>query len=201
MATKASDIAPKKAKKAPAKKKATKKAADEPKIPKKRGPKPKPKPKPKVGRPGAWRDDFVRMGYKLALLGCTDKEMADIMGISERTFYELKAKYPQFTQALNEGKELADAEVASRLFDRACGVKIRKTDIKCYMGTIIKTPLVEEYPPDTSAAIFWLTNRRNAKWRRNGDVGDDGGDAPPVAVTIEVRDARRVEDGDEGGDP
>jgi len=31
-------------------------------------------------------------------------------------------------------------------------------------------PTVKHYPPDTTAAIFWLKNRQPAKWREKQEV-------------------------------
>jgi len=32
-------------------------------------------------------------------------------------------------------------------------------------GEIVQTPIRKYYPPDTTAAIFWLKNRRKETWR------------------------------------
>jgi hypothetical protein len=34
-----------------------------------------------------------------------------------------------------------------------------------FEGEIITTKLTKHYPPDTTAAIFWLKNRQPGKWR------------------------------------
>jgi hypothetical protein len=48
----------------------------------------------------------------------------------------------------------------------------------------VETPLEKYYPPDTTAAIFWLKNRQKDKWRDKVDhelTGKDGG-----AIQIET---------------
>ena len=40
----------------------------------------------KIGRPSAYKTEYVDKAYKLCLLGATDKQMADISGVAESTF-------------------------------------------------------------------------------------------------------------------
>nr|WP_274537699.1 DUF2824 family protein [Escherichia coli] len=51
-------------------------------------------------------------------------------------------------------------------------------DIRVIENRIVETPLEKYYPPDTTAAIFWLKNRQKDKWRDKVDhelTGKDGG--------------------------
>ena len=71
-----------------------------------------------------------------------------------------------------DGKSRADAGVAASLFHRAKGyshdaVKI-VADAKTGAEHIV--PYTEHYPPDTTACIFWLKNRRKNDWRDGHDV-------------------------------
>jgi hypothetical protein len=56
------------------------------------------------------------------------------------------------------GKMLADAEVAAKLFERACGYV--HAAVKIYRGEdgVIQVPYEVRYPPDTQAASLWLRN-------------------------------------------
>jgi hypothetical protein len=48
----------------------------------------------------------------------------------------------------------------------------------------VYAPYTEHYPPDTTAAIFWLKNRRRNEWRdRQLDTNDDGEGGSGVRVT------------------
>ncbi|GAB3068091.1 hypothetical protein [Pedococcus soli] len=47
--------------------------------------------------------------------------MADFFGVSLRTVNSWKKKQPEFLHAIKGGKARADAEVASKLYDRATG--------------------------------------------------------------------------------
>ncbi len=101
-----------------------------------------------------------------------------------------KKAHPAFLESLKGGKTLADAEVASKLFHRATGYEHEDTDIRVVNGEIIQTPIIKHYPPDTTAAIFWLKNRQPAKWR-DKPVESDPDDLPPMRVEVTVKDARK----------
>lgn len=81
---------------------------------------------------------------------------------------------------------MADAEVADRLYQRALGYTHVEDDIRVCDGVIITTPTTRHYPPDTTACIFWLKNRRPDLWRDKPDPTNDDNAPPPVKVVIEV---------------
>ena len=35
---------------------------------------------------------------------------------------------------------------------------------------VVQVPFIEHYPPDTTAAIFWLKNRRPDRWRDTQNI-------------------------------
>lgn len=107
------------------------------------------------------------LARKLCLLGATDAEMADVMEISERTLDGWKKKHPEFLRSITRGKAIADADVASRLYDRAMGYSHDAVKIFMPSGAdeAVYAPYTEHYPPDTQAASLWLRNRRPKQWR------------------------------------
>lgn len=118
------------------------------------------------GRPTAYRVEYAELGENYALLGATDVEMAGFFGVCEKTFNNWKARHPKFLQSIKRGKEIADARVGRKLYERACGFVCKETKIATFEGQITDTLDVEKhYPPDTAAGIFWLTNRQRGKWR------------------------------------
>ena len=118
------------------------------------------------GRPPTYKKEFAEQAKKLCLLGATDESLADFFGVSTTSIYNWKNAHPEFVEALKEGKDIADATVAQSLFNRACGYKTKEAKIASVDGKI--TDIVEvdkHYPPDSTAAIFWLKNRQPKVWR------------------------------------
>lgn len=144
----------------------------------------KPAAKRKPGRPSKFHQgyhaDFVELGRKLALLGHTDEQIAVVFGVATSTVSLWKVKHKEFSEALNAGKDRADAQVADRLLQRAMGYEHDEVDIRVVSGEIVMTPIRKIYPPDTTAAIFWLKNRQKAQWRDRIDTELTGRDGGPI---------------------
>ena len=130
-------------------------------------PRKKPEERLKTGRPSKYREEFALQALKLCRLGATDKELADFFQVAVDTINEWKNVHPEFSASLKEGKDLADAEVADKLFKRATGYSHQAVKIVANANTGQEhiVPYTEHYPPDTTACIFWLKNRQSAKWR------------------------------------
>ena len=123
-----------------------------------------------AGRPTKFKEEYIELVYKLCLLGATDKEMADILGVTEQTFNNWKIDYPRLFESIKEGKEAADANVANRLYQRAMGYQHPEDKIFNDNGEPLIVPTVKHYPPDPTAAIFWLKNRQPQKWRDKQEI-------------------------------
>jgi hypothetical protein len=122
-------------------------------------------PADKGGRPSKYKAVFNQQGYRLCLLGAIDKEIAEFFEIAESTLNEWKKDHPGFSESLKKGKKTADSIVAEKLFKRATGYSHADVDIKVVENKILKTRFTKYYPPDTTAAIFWLKNRDKENWR------------------------------------
>ena len=120
-----------------------------------------------MARPTKYKPEYPGQALKLCRLGATDKEMADFFGVAESTINKWKEDYPEFSESLKEGKGMADAEVADKLFKRATGYEHAAVKIVANANTGQEHVVnyTERYAPDTTAAIFWLKNRRPDLWR------------------------------------
>jgi hypothetical protein len=124
------------------------------------------------GRPTGYRPEYCQVAEELCRNGATDEELADYFEVSARTIYRWKAEFPDFCQALKTGKEVADERVERSLYHRAVGYSHEA--VKIFMPAGAKEPVYASYtehvPPDTTAAIFWLKNRRGEAWRDKSEV-------------------------------
>ena len=93
------------------------------------------------------------------------------MGISAKTLYDWKKKYSKICKTLKRGKEVVDIQVENALLKRALGYTTTETKIKKGYGEILEEVVItKEVPPDTTAAIFRLKNRRPEQWREKREV-------------------------------
>jgi len=117
------------------------------------------------GRPSLYQPEFAGQAKKLCLLGATDKDLAEFFEVAESTIHLWKRDHPEFSESIKKGKVIADARVAEKLYQRATGYTCDDVHVSNYQGNITITPIKKHYPPDTTAAIFWLKNRQKKTWR------------------------------------
>ena len=72
----------------------------------------------RVGRPSGYRPELAERAYRMSLLGLTDQQLADFLGISCETLYSWKISYPEFRESIMRGRIEADAHVADALYRR-----------------------------------------------------------------------------------
>ena len=117
--------------------------------------------------------------------GLIDKQIAHNMGVAESTLRGWKNRFPEIAEALRKGKEVVDREVENALLKSALGfmqkirkpVKIKEVEYDPKNGRKIreseKWVQVEEeifVPPQVTAQIFWLKNRKPDEWREKNDL-------------------------------
>lgn len=127
------------------------------------------------GRPTVYKEQFCKAAYRACLLGATDAEIAEIIGVSEQTINTWKTKHPKFLESIKAGKEEADSKVADALFKRATGYSHKDTKFATHEGMITDRQEYEKhYAPDPTACIFWLKNRQKDKWRDKQEIDHKG---------------------------
>lgn len=127
-----------------------------------------------MARPSKLDELDLEQVRKLARKGWTDKEIADFYEVSEQTVNNWKQRNPEFLESLKLGKEEADRKVERSLFEKATGYSHADTHFSAYEGIVTQTPTIKVYAPDTTAAIFWLKNRKPEEWRDKQEVQHDG---------------------------
>lgn len=122
----------------------------------------------KGGRPTLFRPEMIERVKVLCESGAVDREIAQALGIAECTLYDWKHKYPEFSEAMKPGKEMADDRVERALFNRAVGYSFDSEKIfNDKDAGIVRAACVEHVPPDVNAARIWLENRRRDRWGRD----------------------------------
>lgn len=122
-----------------------------------------------TGRPSGYKPSFAAQAEKLCRLGATDEDIADFFSVSVRTIVRWKLQHESFCLALKSGKEHCDHRVERSLYQRAVGYTFKSEKIFNNKGAIVRAPCVEHVPPDVTAQIFWLKNRKRDEWRDKQD--------------------------------
>lgn len=106
--------------------------------------------------------------------GLTDEQIAKNIGIATSTFYEWKKKSKEFSESLKKGKEVVDFEVENALLKRALGYTITLNKQKVTKdGDVVDITEEVHVPPDTTAQIFWLKNRKPNTWKDKVETDED----------------------------
>ncbi len=119
----------------------------------------------------------------LCRMGATEEEICRKLGVAVSSFNVYKNLYPELMEALKRGKVDADDAVEAALFRRATGYSYEEVKTNSYADSNdnqrqFRTVVTREVPPDTTAAIFWLKNRRPERWRDRHELGIEGGSVP-----------------------
>lgn len=109
--------------------------------------------------------------------GLTDEQIAKKLGISKTTLYKYENEHTELFELLKKGKEVVDYEVENALLKRALGYEYEEKTYETKYNE--RTDKLEEkltkrvrkqVPPDTTAQIYWLNNRKPKQWRNKQDI-------------------------------
>lgn len=133
----------------------------------------KTKTKNKGGRPSKFDEAItnnIELIKKYYRFGLTDKQVAELIGISEATLNNYK-KDERFLESLKKEKLFADVEVIASLYKRATGYEYdevyqegspsKDDKDKITIKTIKKTR--KHIAADPTSIIYWLRNRQGWK--------------------------------------
>ena len=126
--------------------------------------------------------------------GLSDEQLAEKMGVCPSTFYAWKNKYPEISEALREGKEVADRRVENALynscFDRKITIRrpFKVKDVyyndgkRCERERVIYGEEDVAIPANEKAIEFWLANRKPEKWSRKEKLEVSGEKGGPLVI-------------------
>jgi len=129
------------------------------------------------GRPTTYKPENDEIAHQACMLGATNEALAERFEVCRRTIDNWIATIPGFSDAVQQGREVADASVVSALFARATGMEQKMTKVFCYRGQPVTANYIAYLPPHVRACMFWLRNRRPEEWRENRPLvaeEDDG---------------------------
>lgn len=131
-------------------------------------------------------EGWARRGY-------TDAMVADKCDINVATLYDWKKKFPEINDALKNGKELVDIYAENALLRRALGYEteeVRQEVDEAGHKRMVK--VTKTIPPDVTALIFWLKNRRPDLWRDRPEAVNPNADVPDNFVQVLRESAAKV---------
>lgn len=126
------------------------------------------------GRPSAFENIDLSLAYRFAKAGLVDEQIAELLGISIRTYYDYKTAHPEFSQALKEGQEDPKARVKRALYQRAIGYTHEEEKIFCHEGKIVRASTMKHYPPDPKCIEFYLINKVGEEFKNISHVNASG---------------------------
>ena len=103
--------------------------------------------------------------------GVIDKDIARKLGVSYASLRNYKKQHLALLAALKKGKEVIDYEVENALLKRAKGYEYEEIKTSIEKGINNKEnkkieKVTKHVPPDVTAQIYWLKNRKMKEWQR-----------------------------------
>jgi hypothetical protein len=149
------------------------------------------------GAPTKYREEYARMAYVACSKGgFTDKNLADLFGVSRRTVNYWKKNYSEFLHAIKKAKLEFDSSVVEKAFLKRCigfrytettrePAAVQETDPGTGLITdktrmVITKKVSKLVIPDVKACMDWLCNRQPDRWKKLKHVELSGKDGGPV---------------------
>lgn len=149
-----------------------------------------------VGRPKRITAHLARKIFVLYSYGLTDEQIAETFDIARSTLSDFK-KLPEYSDTIKRAKNRADLAVQNALFHRAIGYSHPEEKVFCHEGKITTYETTKQYAPDTMAAMYWLNNRDEGRWKPKrleipGNPNEDGTARTLNQLFLSVREGENV---------
>lgn len=123
-----------------------------------------------MARPSKYKPEFAGMAESHCELGATNEDLAALFDVAVSTVDKWISEKEEFSGAVKRGRTTADRRIVESLHGRALGGIVETEVVKTVRNAdgsteAVSVPTRVYIPPDTTAAIFWLKNRRAADWR------------------------------------
>lgn len=141
------------------------------------------KPVKKGGRPSKFSVVDLGQVEKLAKAGWTDEQMSAFYKVTRQTWHNWKKQHAKFFESLKDWKAEADHQVERALFQRATGYETTEERIVGHGEDAKVIEATKQFPPDTTACIFWLKNRMPEEWRDKTDHELSGPGGGPIQIS------------------
>jgi len=115
-------------------------------------------------KPGKWNKTMAYRAMFLAQIGLTEKEIAVAVDVNIHSINYWKRTKPEFLEALQKGKLEYTERVEQALVESAVGYSHPDTHFAVVDGVLTQTPIIKHYPPNTTAMMFYLSNRARGRW-------------------------------------
>lgn len=126
-------------------------------------------------------DKIIQKAIELAIYGLSYSETDKVLALDDGTLEKYAKCSPDFKRTIENAELLATIEVERSLLKRANGYETTE-EHKIYVPnkTVIEgeEPVMvlkeikyvkKMFPPDGSACLIWLYNRRSKRWSKNPD--------------------------------
>jgi len=124
-------------------------------------------------------DKLIPVIKNLAHRGKTYSGIAELLSISEKTFYNWIKGSDALSKALEEAKGDPLKKVEAALIERALGYSCKETKTHITKSGVVKTKdIVKHYPPSETAIKYYLGNKDSKNWKDQQQInlgnGEDG---------------------------
>jgi hypothetical protein len=138
---------------------------------------------------------IYNMAEKLAMFGYSNKSIAEMLDIHEKTFYDWMKKDLKFNEAVEAGRNGANLDVVKALYDRARGCCVLRKEKGFNLGNgqgVEVVSVYEEIPPDVEACKYILSTRYPDLWNQKKII-EMSGRIDNVVTTYELPVSNRFD--------
>lgn len=118
--------------------------------------------------------------------GATEEEICKKLDVGVSTFNKYKKEHPELKDVLFLGKQDADDKVEAALFKKALGYDYEERKVKQTDDGTEVTVTTKHIPPDSTAMIFWLKNRRPNDWKDRREISTDEDSSVKVVIVNDL---------------